>query len=928
MSLQASEEPLLPWQGPIFDSGGQPTKGDVLPKTEIALIKAHVHASVATVLLSALFGLLVSLKFYLPAFLADDGWTTWGRLRYNHTQGIFFGWLGNTFLAFFYYVVPRLTNRPVTSRRLGWVLFALWNFAVVLPGWTLVFLGQSQPLEWAEFPLIVDLFVVIGFALAIVQFVVPFLKIKLGEIYVSGWYLIGGLLFTLLAYPVGNLVPQLVPGAMGAAFSGLWIHDAVGLFVTPLVLVMAYWVIPATTGRPIWSHFLSMLGFWLLFFVYPLNGTHHYVYSAIPMAAQKGAILASIYLGMDVLLVTTNLLVSFRGATGLVGRDIPLRYVWTGVVLYLVVSLQGSLQAMMPVNRFVHFTDWVIGHSHLAMIGFASMIAAGGVAHLWQRIPGTRYNERLMSWSYWLIVVGLAFMVLDLTMAGVVEAQLWDSGAPWIASVRAAKPYWLVRTFTGLAIILGFLVFWGALLSGKPARHTVSVPEPDPEALDEHDDLPATPAVSWLGSVYAVASIAGLGFFFLSFFVLGVWPAKSLVKEIQRTIPPGTRHLTAAEQRGRWIYGRDGCAYCHTEQVRTTLADISRFGAPTAAWETEYDYPQLWGTRRIGPDLAREANVRSSDWQLTHLYNPQSVVRDSVMPPYPYLFHGSASQPTQEALDLLAYLRTLGQAGQVAALYREGLTAAGGTMAGLMEHGKESMHLFPGVNANEALPLVGGTDLAAPVLHPSLNPQQRSAEAQHGHELFDANCASCHGSQADGQSEASKSLLPRPANLRVARFDDERLSAVLWSGVAGSSMPAWRDYSERDLRDLVAYVKELPRDHSTESPLILKNFEQAKSLFVQNCASCHGDQGDGRGPAASALVPAPTNFHLKQPSYDRAIQVLDNGVPGTAMPAWSGQISSSDRELLAHYVRLLYQTPPSPPESREQKISDLKGAGR
>ena len=249
-------------------------------------------------------------------------------------------------------------------------------------------------------------------------------------------------------------------------------------------------------------------------------------------------------------------------------------------------------------------------------------------------------------------------------------------------------------------------------------------------------------------------------------------------------------------------------------------------------------------------------------------------------------------------------------------------------MAGMMEHGKESMHLFPGVNANEALPLVGGTDLAAPVLHPSLNPQQRSAEAQHGHELFDANCASCHGSQADGQSEASKSLLPRPANLRVARFDDERLSAVLWSGVAGSSMPAWRDYSERDLRDLVAYVKELPRDHSTESPLILKNFEQAKSLFVQNCASCHGDQGDGRGPAASALVPAPTNFHLKQPSYDRAIQVLDNGVPGTAMPAWSGQISSSDRELLAHYVRLLYQTPPSPPESREQKISDLKGAGR
>src|ERR1700752_170913 len=114
---------------------------DNSPKAEYALIRAHVHASVVTVLISALFGLLVATKLHTP--FGGDAWSTWGRLRYNHTQGIFFGWLGNAFLAFLYYVVPRLTNRPVTSRRLGWTLFALWNFAVVLPGWTLVLLGHS-----------------------------------------------------------------------------------------------------------------------------------------------------------------------------------------------------------------------------------------------------------------------------------------------------------------------------------------------------------------------------------------------------------------------------------------------------------------------------------------------------------------------------------------------------------------------------------------------------------------------------------------------------------------------------------------------------------------------------------------------------------------------------------------------------------------
>jgi cytochrome c oxidase cbb3-type subunit I/II len=300
------------------------------------------------------------------------------------------------------------------------------------------------------------------------------------------------------------------------------------------------------------------------------------------MSAQKGAILASVYLGMDDVLVTTNLLLSLRGGTALVGRDVPLRFVWTGVVLYLVVSLQGSMQAMMPVNRFVHFTDWVIGHSHLAMLGFGSMIAAGGLAHVWQRIPGARYNERFLAWSYWLIITGLGLMFIDLTMAGVVEGQLWDSGAPWIASVRAARPYWDFRTLTGIPIILGFLSFWVSLLTGPAAKTAATLPDADiPDPAGHHDRSAATP-VRWLGSVYAGASVGGLGFFGLSFLVLGIIPARDLQTEINRTIPHEVSPPTAAEQRGRFIYGRDGCAYCHTQQVRTTLADIARFGAPTA----------------------------------------------------------------------------------------------------------------------------------------------------------------------------------------------------------------------------------------------------------------------------------------------------------------------------------------------------------
>ena len=435
------------------------------PEVTTSLVYAHGLAAIITLLISVLFGALASLELLMPD-LVSTSWLTWGRVRYSHTQGIMFGWLGNAFFAFLYHAVPILTGRKVTSVRLGQWILGLWNFAVVVPGWILVLAGFSQPLEWAEFPLVIDAFVVLALILALVQFLPPFFSRNIEDLYVSSWYVIGGLIFTVLAYPMGNFVPELVPGARGAAFSGLWIHDAIGLFVTPLALAIIYFVIPAATRRPIYSHFLSMLGFWLLFFLYPLNGTHHYVFSVIPMSAQIGAIAASTLLGVDVILVVANLLLSLRGS-GWFPRDPALRFVSTGTFFYLLVSIQGSLQAQMAVNRSVHFTDWVVGHSHLAMLGFATFAAAGGLIHAWQRIPWARYNWTLLNWSYWLLFAGVVIMVSDLTHAGLTEARLWQSSAPWMDSVRAVNIYWWIRTLTFFPIAAGFILLLLGLTTGE-----------------------------------------------------------------------------------------------------------------------------------------------------------------------------------------------------------------------------------------------------------------------------------------------------------------------------------------------------------------------------------------------------------------------------------------------------------------------------
>src|SRR5580698_903908 len=810
---------------------------------EERLVAAHGYASLAGVLVSALFGLAVSLKFHAPEFLSQYSWLTWGRLRFDHTQGILYGWLGNLFLAFLYYAVPYLTRRPVTNVRLGWIIFCLWNVVAVVGGWTLVLAGVNQPLEWAEFPLIVATVIELAWALLICQFVVPFFKCGASEIYVAGWYLLGAITFTALAYPVGNIVPNLLPGAMGAAFSGLWIHDAVGLFVTPFAVAIAYFVIPAVTRRPIYSHFYSIVGFWLLFLVYPLNGIHHYLYSSLPMGAQHAAEVASIYQGIDVILVVANLLLSIPlGRATRAFSDVPLRFIWTSIILYLIVSLQGSVQAVMSVNRYVHFSDWVIGHSHLAMIGFASFAGMGGLAHIWQKLCGVRFQPRLLSASYWLLLTGLVLMVIDLTTAGLVQASLWQEHIPWIESVRASRPYWLFRSLDGLLLIAGFAAFAGSLLFG-PMRH------PSRAHVVNHDDEAAPIGHNWINTAYATTFGAGLLFFVVSFVALGIIPAILLHAELVRTKPAGASlKLTPSEARGRAIYAKNGCGYCHSQQVRNLAADIQRFGPPSLAWETANDVPQLWGTRRVGPDLTREGARRTPDWQLVHLYNPRYIVPGSVMPSYPWMFSGDPDSPSEEASDVVAFLQSLGRPSE------------------------------PKITDD----------------HPTLSVAIGSATRE-GREIFVTNCSGCHGMKGDGDTPGGRALRPPALNLTAFEMTDSVVAGAVSHGVHGTSMPAWAELkgdalTSGQLNAVASYAVSLesndalPQTEMFASTEIL--LDAGRRVYETHCLRCHGETGLSDGPDATKRYPLPAKFAEFRPSYVEAAKVIHEGVPGSAMEAW------------------------------------------
>jgi len=849
------------------------------------LVYAHGIAALVTVLLAIAFGIIISLQFFAPDLAGPWLSSAWGRLRYAHTQGIMLGWLGNAFLAFLYHAVPVLTGRQITSSLLGRWMFGLWNLVVVLPGWILVLSGVSQPVEWAEFPLVIDVFVIAALACAAIQFLPPFFKNGLEELYVSSWYIIGSLVFTLLAYPMGNIVPSVVSGAESAAFTGLWIHDAVGLFVTPLALSILYFVIPAVTGRPIFSHFLSMLGFWGLFFLYPLNGTHHYVFSVIPMAAQLGAIVASALLGVIVIIVVTNLLLSLRGS-GLLPRETPLRFALLSVIFYLVVSVQGAMQAQMSVNQMVHFSDWVIGHSHLAMLGFATYAGIAGIIYSWQRIPFVRYNKNLVDWSFWLLTFGIVIMVIDLTIAGLVQAQLWQSEAPWFESVRQSQPYWMIRTLSAIPITAGFTLLVIGLFSGESVTTSYAAVK-----ANRHEaDADSNTSVSLLKMSYRTALSAALTFFTLSVLLLGVWPGKVLDEQISKTAPKAAYGLSASEQRGREIYAREGCAYCHTQQIRYTTADIQRFGAPTLAWEGQFDSPHMWGTRRIGPDLSRAGATRSEDWQLAHLFNPRSVVPWSVMPAYPGFFDGAADKPAQEARDLIAYLETLGRARELA--WPDAEQGAGESYPKdrwVQMSVKAALNNHPGRTlSNAEIP-----DFGAP-----------AAESR-GRELWQNFCTGCHGMDGSGNGSAAQWLQPAPTNLQQYEFTAARIAQVLWEGVQGTAMPAWRDLPQADLAALINTVAEFNDAVSGPAPTT-DQLEQGENVYLANCAQCHGEQGRGDGFAAEGLVVAPSDFTRQRPNLGESIRVLTQGIDGSPMAPWPDRLSDEEILAVSHYLRSFF----------------------
>ena len=454
---------------------------DRRPLVNLDLIRSHLIASAVLLAVSLLGGLSYAMQFNNLYPFQGIEWLSPGRVRLVHTNMAAYGFIANAFIAGMLFAIPRLTKQPILSDRLGWFIFGAWQLFMVLTiGGEL--LGYGQGIEWGETPIFVDPLILVGLVLLVVNMSAPILRTREQGLYVSLWYFLAAFAWTGLVYFMGNYVPQFwVPGTAGAAITGLFIHDLVGLFVTPIGWGLMYFFVPLLLRKPIWSHALSLIGFWGLAFFYPMQGVHHFLYSPIPMYAQYGAIVATIAVEVVVLTVIVNFFGTLHGRSDAIRGNLAIRWFYTGIIMYAITCFQCAFQVTLTFQRVIHFTDWVVAHAHIVMFGVFGFWIMGVFIELWPRAVGRPWaTPQLLTAHYWMTFIGLVLMVIDLTAAGLVQGFSWASLNHWGESVVASMPFWWTRSIAGLLIITGQGLFFYALWA--TARQPAAVPSHAPVA--------------------------------------------------------------------------------------------------------------------------------------------------------------------------------------------------------------------------------------------------------------------------------------------------------------------------------------------------------------------------------------------------------------------------------------------------------------
>jgi cytochrome c oxidase cbb3-type subunit I/II len=645
------------------------------------IVRNFIYASIVFGVVGMLVGLILAFLFLFPNLTSGISFLSFGRLRPLHTNAVIFAFVGNAMFAGVYYSMQRLLKTRMFSDFLSKVHFWGWQLIIVAAAVSLP-LGYSTSKEYAELEWPIDIAIALIWVVFGINMIGTIIKRRERHIYVAIWFYIATFvtvavlhIFNSLELPVSAMKSYSVYAGVQDALVQWWYgHNAVAFFLTTPFLGMMYYFVPKVANRPVYSYRLSIIHFWSLIFIYIWAGPHHLLYTALPDWAQNLGVVFSVMLIAPSWGGMINGLLTLRGVWDKVRTDAVLKFFVVAITGYGMATFEGPMLSLKNVNAIAHFTDWIIAHVHVGALAWNGFLSFGMIYWLIPRMTKTKlFSEKLANFHFWIGTLGIILYSLPMYVAGFTQASMWkqfkpDGGAlqygNFLETVTELMPMYWMRAVGGTLYLTGVIVLVYNIIrtvrQGSPVENELV--EAPALAVISSNRLKGEKLHSWLERkpvqfmlLTTVAILIGG--------LIQILPT-ILVKSNIPTIS-SVKPYTPLELEGRDLYIREGCVGCHSQMVRPFRSEVERYGDYSKAGEFVYDHPFLWGSKRTGPDLAREGVTgkpfnggRSDDWHFNHMYDPQGLNEKSIMPRYQWLIKNELDKSSTQ--DKMRAMVTLG----------------------------------------------------------------------------------------------------------------------------------------------------------------------------------------------------------------------------------------------------------------------------
>lgn len=635
------------------------------------IVKNFAFATILWGFVGMLVGVLAAFQLYFPALNLDLPYTTFGRIRPIHTNAVIFAFVGNGIFMGVYYSLQRLLKARMFSDVLSKIHFWGWQLIIVLAALTLA-LGMTTGKEYAELEWPIDILIALIWVVFGINMFGTIVKRRERHLYVGIWFYIATFVTVAMLHIVNSFeIPVSLfksyswyAGVQDALVQWWYGHNAVAFFLTTPYLGVMYYFLPKAANRPVYSYRLSIVHFWSLIFLYIWAGPHHLLYTSLPDWAQSLGTIFSVMLIAPSWGGMFNGLLTLRGAWDKVREDAILKFMVVAVTAYGMATFEGPLLSVKSVNAISHFTDWTVGHVHVGALGWNGFMTFAMLYWLMPRLFGTTiYSKKLMNTHFWLGTLGILLYAIPMYWSGFSQSLSWSEFTPdgtlrytFMDTVLHVKILYLLRALGGTIYLSGYVLMAynliktvksGRLVADEQAQAAALAPAYAPKEGDYwHRWIERRPFQMLIVSLILVA-IGGIVEFVPTFLVKSNIPTIASVKP-----------YTPLELMGRDIYIREGCYNCHSQMIRPFRHETERYGEYSKAGEFVYDHPFQWGSKRTGPDLAREGGRNPDSWHFKHMYEPQRISTGSIMPKYPWLF--SSEMDVMSIESKIKAMQTLG----------------------------------------------------------------------------------------------------------------------------------------------------------------------------------------------------------------------------------------------------------------------------